>query len=161
MHIHTRTANTHTHTHVPTLSPAHVCTKVRTHTHICSCMHSTMTPLGVMELTLQPLSRAGVARPRLPAQTRARLGSHAAGSIFYRGLCPLASWVPGEVSTQTAEGADGRAVGTCFRMLTAPFWSWQPALWECSLQINSRVCWSRLLWQLKTGDLQMPITRPG
>lgn len=127
------------HTHVPY---KHVCTRAHTPT----CTH-TLSPSGVMEPVLQSLSRAGAARPRLPAHTQARLGSHSACGVFCPGLCPLLRRAPGRVSTQTAEGADSRTnqqphgvVGTCFKMLNAPCHSWQSVLGELTPQINSRSC---------------------
>lgn len=73
-------------------------------------MHS-LNLSGVTELAQQPLSRAGAALPRLPAHTRARPRSHAASPAV--GSVHFPSERLGEGNTQTAEGADGRAWGTC------------------------------------------------
>lgn len=116
------------------------------------CVHA-LDPSGVTELTQQPLSRASAAQPRLPAHTWARPRSHTASPAV--GSVPFPSECLGEGNTQTAEGADGMALGTCI------FGSWQPALWECRPWINSHVCGAQLHWQLDAGEQQTPVFRLG
>ena len=112
----------HTHRYAPT------CTKGHIHTHARACPE----PLGCHR-----------ARPAATVQSRCRTtqapSSHPGTpplthSISCCGSVHFPSGHLGEGSTQTAEGADGRASGTC------TLWELATALWECRPWINSHVC---------------------
>ena len=103
----TGSADTHTGTHP----------RVRRGTYTHMHVHA-LNLSGVTELAQQPLSRAGAARPRLPAHTQAHPRSHTASPAVALSTSHLGTWEKGAPRQLKVLTGGPRA--------HAPFGSWQP-----------------------------------